>query len=1300
METKGKLITAFAIMGMVIIVAVVMMIINTAASSTYNRSSGKNAFGGVINSSIASGDNTTRVFDLSQSQTNVFNYLYATSGQDARLTIGFNVTGLNNLPVSGSWERNKINNTLTFIPTNSDDRIVVKLSEVATVVDDKDACKVIIRWVPAWDRKVSLSSVKTEAELQDNMLPLVKSVYCLQDNERKPLSYKLSAKITEKQNITPIYLSNEDKNNLVSQFNSYKKVHFSFIEELPEWILKKGSTKLSSNQHINLIKTSDDSSGELYIYSDLNTVMIAPQSCQDLFKDRADLVEVELFNFYTNATNTTSRMFYNCPKLSKIWVDKATLNLSGVTLHTEMFNLSPKIVGYYPSGEDADILPYDSGNASSIAYAKVATSAGGYFTDRYMADNVQNYINRIYYASHTLLSGSQLRQAIRNIGPSDLKGVTFGKFADYSASLELNWDDEDAVDVTKGQSGNIKLFVKDKEVFILHCVADAADDSDVRESILANPDCSYSFMDFEKLKYIKFDNFDTRLVTNMEGMFIGCSGLNSLDLSSFDTSKVINMDEMFKNCSRLITIMSGSDIKPVIESSGIDMFAGCIYLRGYYTATDYNEFSPDQLYSDNAVLAEQSKGYLTPTSIKDEVETAVEQEFGNMLVSGAEFQQILSFAIPYQNGVQDTLKDIIFCTEENYTDNYYNQNHLITQSDLSFLGNEHVILHIDSTTKTGYITCADTIRANKDCSNMFNDIKVHCVTIENLDVSNVINMNNMFDSDYIMAIFSNQEWGNVVVSTSENMFGPMVRGYYTYADGEEPKLDYCLNYVQDKPAEGNIPAVSAIPRDIKSAVFATQSNAFNDSYGIDKRSFRGMFTNIANVSKQVVLDSILAEAPYIVKSGNLFDIDDYDTIVSVIFGKKETYQSVVSSAEGEDVSYFGSGKVKRYITEKTIIVPKPSPSEGTETKIERTVYILNEEENSKIYGSTYGNTFNIYNVPALREIDFSNFDTSGVATMESMFSINQGAVEHPLKGQLTSLDISTFDTHKVENMREMFYATALQVIYISNLLWDRDKVITHKDMFTTSDKLRGFYNDSGSLKYYAFRNSNSAEDVNKSHAYCGDTGYMTDVISKDEVTRIFEYMIDKELFKETISSSVTKIIFGQKNEYWDDITNAGGDLLNSVTVTTITKFSSDKVKLYYNSDENVAYVLSEENLDEEIYFDFNSSEMFKGLTSLETIEFENVNTTMVRYYASMFKGCTYLKTIYARKDFSKQNADNEEIGEVFSDCTALRVDIDDENYCVYNTARVDVNMAKIYSGGEVALGYFTALELKPTESTP
>ena len=69
------------------------------------------------------------------------------------------------------------------------------------------------------------------------------------------------------------------------------------------------------------------------------------------------------------------------------------------------------------------------------------------------------------------------------------------------------------------------------------------------KEIKANEDCSFMFTALNIKSIEGLEKIDTYNITNMTGMFSGCSIENGLDLSKFDTSKVTNMSEMFKGCN-------------------------------------------------------------------------------------------------------------------------------------------------------------------------------------------------------------------------------------------------------------------------------------------------------------------------------------------------------------------------------------------------------------------------------------------------------------------------------------------------------------------------------------------------------------------------------------------------------------------------------------------------------------------------------------------------------------------------------------------------------------------------------
>ena len=94
------------------------------------------------------------------------------------------------------------------------------------------------------------------------------------------------------------------------------------------------------------------------------------------------------------------------------------------------------------------------------------------------------------------------------------------------------------------------------------------------------------FYGCSSLTNLYINNFNTQNVTAMGALFYGCSSLTSLDLSSFNTSKVTTMINMFYNCSSLKSLdISSFDTSKVTNMYG--MFSGCSSLTGL----DLNNFN-------------------------------------------------------------------------------------------------------------------------------------------------------------------------------------------------------------------------------------------------------------------------------------------------------------------------------------------------------------------------------------------------------------------------------------------------------------------------------------------------------------------------------------------------------------------------------------------------------------------------------------------------------------------------------------------------------------------------------------
>lgn len=100
----------------------------------------------------------------------------------------------------------------------------------------------------------------------------------------------------------------------------------------------------------------------------------------------------------------------------------------------------------------------------------------------------------------------------------------------------------------------------------------------IEDGVQPDWDISYMFCAFNadnRINYIRFpDNFDTSNVEYFDHMFMGCSGVRSLNVSSWNTSKVSAMTYMFAGCYNLEALdLSSWDVSSVYSVCG--MFYNC-----------------------------------------------------------------------------------------------------------------------------------------------------------------------------------------------------------------------------------------------------------------------------------------------------------------------------------------------------------------------------------------------------------------------------------------------------------------------------------------------------------------------------------------------------------------------------------------------------------------------------------------------------------------------------------------------------------------------------------------------------
>lgn len=97
-----------------------------------------------------------------------------------------------------------------------------------------------------------------------------------------------------------------------------------------------------------------------------------------------------------------------------------------------------------------------------------------------------------------------------------------------------------------------------------------------------------------------------------------------------------------------------------------------------------------------------------------------------------------------------------------------------------------------------------------------------------------------------------------------------------------------------------------------------------------------------------------------------------------------------------------------------------------------------------------------------------------------------------------------------------------------------------------------------------------------------------------------------------LPSDVQRIVFGKTSDYSVEI--------KDVTAVHVGNEDADLVYLYYVDATETAYILAKK----EIVFHADSAEMFKGLSSVQSITFDHLTTENVTTMRSMFYGCTAL----------------------------------------------------------------------------
>lgn len=258
----------------------------------------------------------------------------------------------------------------------------------------------------------------------------------------------------------------------------------------------------------------------------LNTSNV--EDMKHMFELCINLGYLDLSSFNTQKVKNFERMFYGCRSLKAIYASPkfVVVNSPNLISKAEMFSRCYKLAGetksYYPTHVNGDFAKID----------------GGYFLNAadlipWVKQNDKTFTFYYGYKKTKTLGKGEYKldnwvNKNHNENTSFTKATIDESFALYQPTSCKDW---------------FFYYLKLEEIENLHYLNTSK--VTTMEGM---------FMQCNVIKSLDLSAFETSNVENFYGMFSHCKKLESLDVSNFDTSAATNMREMFIRCLKLKTI--------------------------------------------------------------------------------------------------------------------------------------------------------------------------------------------------------------------------------------------------------------------------------------------------------------------------------------------------------------------------------------------------------------------------------------------------------------------------------------------------------------------------------------------------------------------------------------------------------------------------------------------------------------------------------------------------------------------------------------------------------------------------
>ena len=360
--------------------------------------------------------------------------------------------------------------------------------------------------------------------------------------------------IIDKMNTFPAFISDkkaEIKRIVFKKENETDLARYNAITDnnLKGDIGTEGSVKAWLEQDNN------DNLYTLYVESETLTYLITGK---DLFRDFANVREIDLGNVDTSGVTSMSSMFSGCQNLTNL--NLSNFNTSSVTNMGHMF--------------------YNCSSLTNLDVSKFNTSSVQYVDSMFYGCQNLTSLNLSNFNTSNVTNMGHLFDGCQSLTSLDISNFNTISVTNMD-SLFNGCQSLTSLDVSKFDTSNVTdmrhLFNGCKNLTNL-------DVSKFNTSAVTN--MIYMFCNCRSLTSLDVSKFDTINVTDMKHMFNNCSGLTSLDVSKFNTSSVTDMSYMFNSCSGL-TSLDVSKFNTSLVTNMSYMFNSCNNL----TSLDVSKFN-------------------------------------------------------------------------------------------------------------------------------------------------------------------------------------------------------------------------------------------------------------------------------------------------------------------------------------------------------------------------------------------------------------------------------------------------------------------------------------------------------------------------------------------------------------------------------------------------------------------------------------------------------------------------------------------------------------------------------------